>query len=131
MKNFKLTIALLAVTLCIGGIAKASAAAFLELDGYKADFLQTTPHYSSTVNKITGSTQKIRIVSTTAGRTIMIAELTGSGEKVSDEYIAFASGSTKYLESSVYQLQGQRKLRFKLAQPWTQVTINGTWYYDI
>lgn len=131
MKKFKLAMTLFAVTLCLGGITNAFAAAFLELDGYKADFLQTTPHYSKTVTKTTGSSQKIRIVSTTGGKSILIGEYTGNGEAVSGEFMLFASGSTKNLTSDSYQITGDRKLRFKLSYPWTQVTINGTWYYDM
>lgn len=131
MKKFKITMTLFLITLCLGGVTNVFASAFLSIDNYKADYLQTTQHYSSSVTKNTNSSQKVRIVSTTGSRPILIAEYADLNECLSATFISFDSGTEKVLSDYVYKTQGSRRLRFKLAKPWTQVTINGTWYYDI
>lgn len=130
MKKYKLAVALFVVTLCIGGITNTLAAS-LKLDGLKADFLQTVPHYTKVVNKTTLSSQKITVTSTTGSRSVLLAEYDGNGSAINSEFMLFAANSSKDLESALFQLTGERKLRAKLSYPWTQVSIKGTWYYDM
>ena len=130
-KNIKRYIQLFVLTLCIGGFGYMSASSPYVLDGLKADFLQTTPHYTSLVNKTTWSSQQIDVTSTTGNRSVLLAEFDQNENWITPDYMLFASGSSKYLSDSTYQTQGQRKLRAKLLYPWTQVTIYGNWYYDM
>ena len=126
------------VTSIIGGIKTVSAYTTEEpLVDFKADFLQTGPHYSYSKTKYNWGGQEVRVDTTTANRTVLIAMCNEFKEFVNSDYIwvSFKPGEQKNVGSNAAAIptdvSGFRyKLRTKLSSPWTQVKINGLWIID-
>ena len=138
MKKFRYMLILFIVTLIIGGTKVVSAYTTEEpLVDFKADYLQTGPHYSYSKTKYNWGGQEVRVDTTTGNKTVLIAMCNEFKEFVTSDYtwVSFKPGNQKNVGNDAAaiptEITGFRyKLRTKLPSPWTQVKINGLWIID-
>lgn len=124
-------------TFFIGGNIIANATSLIvNLVDYKADFLGD-PHETAKKTKTTTSGQSVYVYSTTGDRQALISLWVNSSPQthVGDRWYAIQTGDNQEFDGTSDQVPsslagGKYFLKAKLALPWFQVKINGTWTVD-
>jgi hypothetical protein len=140
-KKIKVLAVIFTLSFALGGTFLTRAyTPTVELVNYKADFLSV--HETGKKDKNTWSQQKLVNMRTSDDRTVLISlwnykpsnrQYYTSGGSI---YYSIKTGDTKTFGGTDHMVPTSESgmqflLRAKLALPWTQVLINGTWVVDL